>query len=197
MMPDVIFPTFIIEHLPVGLRGLLIAGILAAAMSTLSSSINALASSVTYDFYAGWAGKTDPAHLLRVGRVVTILWGAGLTAAALAFATAASRMDTPIVVLALSIASITYGALLGTYVLALAWPRAKGRDVVLGVVLSVTIMLIVVFSQSLVNAGASWLAPVTQLAWPWFVPLGTVLTMLIAVISSLAEDRPGKAEVVA
>jgi SSS family transporter len=196
MMPDLIFPTFIIEHLPVGLRGLLIAGILAAAMSTLSSSINALASSVTYDFYAGWSGKTDPGHLLKVGRVVTILWGAGLTGAALAFAGAASRMDTPIVVLALSIASITYGALLGTYILALTWARARGRDVVLGVVLSVAIMLVVVFSQWFVTAGAPWLSPLVRLAWPWYVPLGTVLTLLIAMLSSLSGGRRNWKEVV-
>ncbi|TFH66884.1 MAG: hypothetical protein E4G90_01255, partial [Gemmatimonadales bacterium] len=195
MSPDVIFPRFIVEHLPIGLRGLLIAGILAAAMSTLSSSINALASSVTYYFYAGWSGKTEPGHLLKVVRVVTIIWGAGLTGAALAFATAAARMETPIVVLALSIASITYGALLGTYVLALAWPRARGRDVVLAVVLSVIIMLIVVFSRPLANAGASWLSPVARLAWPWYVPLGTVLTMGIAVVSSLTGDRRVEEEV--
>ncbi len=189
MLPDLIFPTFIMEHLPVGLRGLLIAGILAAAMSTISSSINALASSVTYDFYAGWTGRSDPVHLLRVGRVVSAVWGVGLTAAAAGFALTASRLDTPVVVLALSIASITYGALLGTYVLAARWPRATGPDVVGAVVASMAVMLVVVFARPLALAGAAWLEPLGRLAWPWYVPLGTLLTCLVGVGLSLTRAR--------
>ena len=187
--PDTLFPTFIMTHLPVGLRGLLIAGILAAAMSTISSSINALASSVTYDFYASRTGQTDPVHLLRVGRIVTLIWGFGLTGGALGFALASSRMDTPVVVLALSIASITYGALLGTYLLALKWPRAQGRDVVRGVVVSVAIMLVVVFARQLAAAGFPQLGGLGRLAWPWYVPLGTLLTTGVAVVSSISTRR--------
>lgn len=183
--PDTLFPAFIMGHLPSGLRGLLIAGILAAAMSTISSSINALASSVTYDFYASRTGRTDPVHLLKVGRLVTVVWGFALTGAALGFAVASTRLDTPVVVLALSIASITYGALLGTYLLALRWPRARGRDVVRGVALSVAIMLVVVFARQLAAAGFPRLGPLGDLAWPWYVPLGTVLTLGVAIISSL------------
>ncbi len=183
--PDTLFPAFIMAHLPVGLRGLLIAGILAAAMSTISSSINALASSVTYDFYASRTGRTDPVHLLKVGRLVTVVWGFALTGAALGFAAASTRLDTPVVILALSIASITYGGLLGTYLLALRWPRARGRDVVRGVALSVAIMLVVVFARQLAAAGFPLLGPLGGLAWPWYVPLGTVLTLGVAIISSL------------
>ena len=187
MLPDAIFPTFIVEHLPVGARGLLIAGILAAAMST---SINALASSVTYDFYAGTTGRTDPQHLLRLGRVITLVWGLALTAGALVLALLVTRMDTPVVVFALSIASITYGALLGTYILATRWPRAQGQDVVVAVGLTVVVMLIVVFARSLAAQGiAPWLAPVGRLAWPWYVPLGTALTMGVGMLSSLIQPR--------
>src|SRR5690606_13771997 len=66
---DQIFSRFVVEHLPAGLAGLVIAAILAAAMSTQSSAINALASSVTHDLYAGWTGRRDPVHLLRIGRL--------------------------------------------------------------------------------------------------------------------------------
>jgi SSS family solute:Na+ symporter len=127
---DEIFPRFIVQHLPVGLAGLVMAGILAAAMSTISSSISALASSVTSDLYASWTGQRDGAHLLRVGRWFSVLWGVLLTAAALGFHVAASGRDTPVVVLALSIASVTYGALLGAYVLAGWRSRVGGRDVI-------------------------------------------------------------------
>jgi len=155
MLPDAIFPSFIVHQMPAGVRGLLIAGILAAAMSTISSSINALASSVTYDFYAGSTGRTDPAHLLRLGRIVTVLWGVALT-----------------------------------YILAARWHRAEGRDVVIAAASAMLVMLLVVFARSLVAWGvAPWLAPFGRLAWPWYVPLGTTLTILVGVASSLLRPR--------
>lgn len=187
---DTIFPRFIIEHLPSGLAGLVVAGILAAAMSTISSSINALASSVTHDLYAGITGRTDPAHLLRVGRTFSVAWGLALVGAALFFFYFASGNDTPVVVLALSIASITYGALLGTYVLAGRWPRASGRDAIRAVVVTVLAMLVVVFAKQLASVnGFGWLAPVGKLAWPWYVPLGTAIAVSVGVASSMMRSR--------
>ena len=182
---DQIFPQFIIDHLPIGLAGLVIAGILAAAMSTISSSINALASSMTHDIYVGLSGRRDPAHLLRIGRLFSALWGAGLIGGALFFYYYASGNDTPIVVLALSIASITYGALLGTYLLAAWWPRATGRDIVGSVVFTVVVMLLVVFARELSSTAVfSWLTPVARLAWPWYVPLGTLLAVGSGIVLS-------------
>jgi solute:Na+ symporter, SSS family len=178
ILADETFPRFIIQHLPVGLAGLVIAGILAAAMSTISSSINALASSMTHDIYVSVTGRRDPAHLLRVGRVFSTVWGTGLIAGALFFYSYASGNDMPIVVLALSIASVTYGPLLGTYFLAGRWPRAQGRDVVGAVAFTVAVMLVVVFAKRLSgHAGLEWLAPLGKLAWPWYVPLGTLLAV--------------------
>jgi solute:Na+ symporter, SSS family len=174
---DQIFPLFILRHLPTGLAGLVVAGILAAAMSTISSSINALASSMTHDLYAGWTGRRDPAHLLRVGKLFSAVWGLSLIAGALFFYMYATGTDTPVVVLALSIASITYGALLGSYVLA-TWRRAQGRDVVAAVAITVVTMLFVVFAKPLsAHNGFEWLAPWARLAWPWYVPLGTLLAV--------------------
>jgi SSS family transporter len=187
---DQVFPRFIVNQLPVGVSGLMIAGILAAAMSTQSSAINALASSVTHDFYVSLTGKRDPAHLLRVGRGFSALWGVGLIVCALGFYRYASDANTPVVVLALSIASITYGALLGTYILGGRWPRANGKDAVLATLVTLIVMLIVVFARRISEtAGLAWLAPVGNLAWPWYVPLGTVLTILIGVSSSLVRSR--------
>lgn len=181
---DTIFPRFIIEHLPAGIAGLVVAGILAAAMSTISSSINALASSMTHDIYAGWSGRRDPAHLFRVGRVFSAIWGIALIGGALLFEAYASGNDTPVVVLALSIASVTYGALLGTYLLAARWPRATGRDVVGAVMVTVVVMLVVVFARRLAASGIVWLEPVGRLAWPWYVPLGTALAFGTGVLLS-------------
>jgi Na+/proline symporter len=122
---DQLFPAFVVQHLPTGLAGLVIAGILAAAMGTHSSAINSLASSATHDLYASWTGRRDPAHLLRVGRIISAAWAVGLVAGALFFDATAGSGQTPVVVLALSIASVTYGPLLGTYVLAGRYPGAR------------------------------------------------------------------------
>ena len=189
---DQIFPRFILQHLPTGLAGLVVAGILAAAMSTISSSINALASSMTHDLYASWSGRRDPAHLLRIGKLFSALWGLSLIAGALVFYFYATGTDTPVVVLALSIASITYGALLGTYLLAV-WRRAQGRDVVGAVALTVVAMLLVVFAKSLsAHAGFEWLTSVGLLAWPWYVPLGTLLAVGTGVVLSYLPHVSGK-----
>lgn len=175
---DQLFPAFVVNHLPVGLAGLVVAGILAAAMGTHSSAINSLASSATHDLYASWTGRRDPVHLLRVGRIFSAVWASGLILGALCFHYAATGNDTPVVVLALSIASVTYGPLLGTYLLAGRWPRAQGRDVVGAVTFTVVIMLIVVFARRLAgHSGLDWLAPLGKLAWPWYVPLGTLLAV--------------------
>jgi SSS family transporter len=188
--PDSLFPRFIVEQMPAGLAGLVVAGILAAAMSTISSSINALASSVTHDLYAGWTGRRDPTHLYRVGRVFSAAWGLALIGAALFFYVYATGTDTPVVVLALSIASVTYGALLGTYLLASRLARVTQRDVVGAVTVTVLVMLVVVFARRLAAAGGlAWLEPVARLAWPWYVPLGTLLTLLTGAALSLLPHR--------
>ncbi len=187
---DQVFPRFIVDHLPAGLAGLVIAGILAAAMSTHSSAINAMASSLTHDFYATLTGRQDPAHLLRVGKLFSAIWGIGLVLGALAFYGYTRGADTPVVVLALSIASVTYGALLGTYILAGRWPRARGSDIVVATAVTIVVMLLVVFARQLAaQPGLRWLAPAGRLAWPWYVPLGTLLTISVGMSASLLHAR--------
>jgi hypothetical protein len=125
-----------------------------------------------------------------VGRAFSAVWGVALIGGALLFQAYASGNDTPVVVLALSIASVTYGALLGTYLLAARWPRAGGRDVVGAVALTVVVMLVVVFARRLAEVpGLAWLEPVSRLAWPWYVPLGTLLAFGTGVLLSYLPAR--------
>ncbi len=91
------------------------------------------------------------------------------------------NQNTPVVQLALSIASITYGGLLGTYVLGGLWPRARERDVITAIVVSVLAMTPIVL-------GVPWHV-LPGLAWPWYVPLGTGVTVLVGTLSSLV-GRP-------
>lgn len=187
---DEIFPRFVVQHFPLGLSGLLVAGILAASMCSHSSAISALASSSTYDLYATWTGRSEPAHLFKIGRVFTLFWGVALIAGSLGFHFFSSS-GTPIVVLALSIASVTYGGLLGAYILAGRWPRATGRDVIGAIATTTTLMLVVVFARMLAGVPAlSWLEPVGRLAWPWYVPIGTALALLSGVVFSYLPRTP-------
>src|SRR5262249_19816018 len=137
---DQIFPRFVVEHLPAGLSGLVIAGVLSAAMGTHSSALNSLASASTHDFYAPISGERDERRLLVVGRWLTIVWAVILAFVALAF----RRSGEPVVQLALSIASITYGGMLGTYILAGVAPRVRGRDAIAAIVVTTLIMIVVV-----------------------------------------------------
>lgn len=169
---DAIYPTFVVAHLPAGLAGLVVAAILAAAMSTVASSLNSLASASTHDFYAPLTGRRDPEHLLKMGRGITLIWALLLVGGAMLF----RSRETPVVVLALSIASLTYGGLLGTYLLGGFWPRARERDVIAAIVACIIVMTPVVLGWPV------RLLP--GLAWPWYVPLGTAVTMAVGVVAS-------------
>jgi SSS family transporter len=178
---DAIYPTFVVAHLPPGLAGLVVAAILAAAMSTVASSLNSLASASTHDFYAALTGRREPEHLLRAGRLMTLVWAAILVGGAMMF----RGRDTPVVVLALSIASLTYGGLLGTYLLGGFWPRARERDVIAAVLVCLAVMTPVVLGWPW-----RWLP---GLAWPWYVPLGTGITVAMGMLSSAGGRAAGQA----
>lgn len=190
---DEIFIRFVAESLPAGLAGLVMAGILAAAMSTISSSISALASSLSTDLIGPWRGLDPgrPEHapaLLRLGRGCTLLWGLLLIGGALGFHALASGRDTPVVVLALSIASVTYGALLGAYLLAGFPTRVQGRHVIAATLVAMGVMTLVVFASRLATLpGLEALAPLGRLAWPWYVPLGTGLTLAVGLAAAWAD----------
>src|SRR5216110_866162 len=185
MRSDAIYPTFIVTHLPPGIAGLAVGGILAAAMSSHASAVNSLASASTHDFYAPLTGRHDTGHLLWVGRWLTLLWTAVLVGGAIAFI---GDRNTPVVQLALSIASLTYGSLLGTYILGGAWPRTRQIDVIVAIVGSVIVMSPVVLGARAVipHFPLHWLP---GLSWWWYVPLGTAVTVAVGMISSLVSGR--------
>ncbi len=164
-LTDEIFARFIVEQLPSGVTGLLIAGVFAAAMSSLSSTMNSLASTSAYDFWAPATGTTDEARILRVGKIFTLLWAVLLVGAAILYIPL-GRGNTAVEV-ALAIASLVYGGLVGAFLLGLFSTRADQRSVILGMAAGIgTVASIWVFWRS-------------ALAWPWCVPLGTVVTVVV------------------
>ena len=180
--PDEIFSRFIVTELPPGLTGLLVAGIFAAAMSTLSSSINSLASASAYDFWAPARGmEGDDAGTLRVGKFFTVVWAIMLIGGALAFIPL-SR-GTAAVEVALGIASLVYGGLLGAFALALFVPLARQREAVISI------------ATGMATVTAIWLFGREYVAWPWYVFIGTVVTfgtgVLLVTLRAGYRSRPG------
>ncbi len=190
-IPDSIFPTFIVDQMPHGLMGLLLAAVLAATMSTHSGAINSLAAASTHDIYLPLTKRSaDDPRTLRVGRIFALLWGIALTGGALLFP---QNAKTPVVVVALSIASFTYGALLGGFFLAIFWRRAIQRDAILGMSVGIVAMSLIVFAKQISAAIPAWanaLHPVSTIAYPWFVLIGTTITLTVGMLSSLTHEAP-------
>jgi SSS family transporter len=189
--PDAIFPTFIVDQMPHGLVGLLLAAVLAATMSTHSGAINSLAAASTHDIYLPLTGRSaDDPRTLRVARIFALLWGIALTGGALLFP---ENQKTPVVIIALSIASFTYGALLGGFFLAIFWRRAVQRDAIFGMSVGIVVMSFVVFAKQIaaaVPALAPILTPIAGIAYPWYVLIGTVITFGTAMLSSFTHGTP-------
>ncbi len=188
--PDAIFPRFIVEEMPPALTGLVIAAILAAAMSTVSGALNSLAASTLHDLYLPLSGRrTDDPGLLRLSKIFTLVWAAILIGGALLY----RNEGTPVVTIALSIASFTYGGLLGAFFLAIIWRRAIQRDAITGMAIGIGSMSVIVFAKALSGwfpELTSTLAPVARIAWPWYVLIGTSITFVTGMLSSFTHPAP-------
>jgi solute:Na+ symporter, SSS family len=188
---DQIFPTFILEHMPTGLVGLIVAAIVAATMSTHSGAINSLAGATTHDIYLPLTKRApDDAQTLKMGRLFALGWGIVLTLGALLFP---QDTKTPVVIVALGIASFTYGGLLGGFFLGIFWRRAIQRDAIIGMSVAIATMAFIVFAKPLVAAYPSLapaLGPFGSIAWPWYVLIGTTITLLVGILSSLTHPSP-------
>mgnify|MGYP001823656966 FL=1 len=172
---DEIFALFLVQELPPGLTGLLIAGVFAAAMSSLSSSINSLASASAYDFWAPLVGaEGDEGRTLRAGRWFTLLWSALLIGGAILFIPLSQ--GTTAVEVALGIASVVYGGLLGGFALARLSRRADQRSAILGMTTGIGVVLIVQ------QGGA--------VAWPWFVLIGALVTFTVGHLLGRGGETP-------
>jgi SSS family solute:Na+ symporter len=163
---DEIFPTFIVDHMPHGISGLLIAAILAAAMSNLSAALNSLSSSSIVDFYLRYKPHASERERLRVSRLSTLIWGVVLFVLAIA-----SRDIKVVVEVGLALASVAYGALLGVFLLGVLTRRATERGTMVGL-----------FCGFIFNL---YLWQFTPVPWTWYVALGVAVTFSIGYLASL------------
>jgi len=173
---DSIYPLYVWQRLPVGIAGLVIAAILAAAMSNLSAALNSLASTTVLDFWRPLAGGGDELQWLRRARGATVAWGVALFGVALL-----ARQWGNVLEAGLSIASILYGSLLGVFLLGLLTGRVGEIAAMCGMSVGLMLLLYIRF----------W----TPIAFTWYVAIGASATFVTALLLSfLLKETPTRAE---
>ena len=162
-----VFPTFVVQNMPAGVVGLIIAAIFAAAMSSISAELNALATATTIDFYRRHYKPTaDDRHYVKVGRVATGLWGIFACIVALYATSLGSLIEV-----VNRFGSFFYGSLLGVFVLAVAVPRARSRGAFWGLITGVA---------------SVWIASrYTDIAFLWFNVIGCLVVVVVGYLLSL------------
>ena len=162
---DRVFPDFITKYMPTGLSGLVVAAIFAAAMS---SSLNSIAATAVNDLYKPFRPNRDDKHYLKVSHVLTLIWGVVQIGVALAV----RNQPGSALSMALSIASLINGPILGVFLVGTFLRRVSQPPALIGMVVSIGLMLYVFFG--------------TKIAWTWYVFLGSLITFVVAWAASFA-----------
>jgi len=170
---DEVFPKFIVESLPTGLGGLVIAGVLASAMGMLSSSISSLASSTYLDLFKPLRRGAPLTEKQELGwsRVFTLFWGITLIGGAMLF----TDTESAVVELGLQIASFTYGGLLGVFFLGLFFRNVHQPDAFVGFIAGLATM--------------TWVIYGTEIAYTWHTFIGCAATLTAGNLSWLVRRR--------
>jgi solute:Na+ symporter, SSS family len=182
---DRIFPQFIVQQMPAGIAGLMIAAILAASMSNLSAALNSLASTSMVDFYLLRRPDVSELQKTRLSRLMTLGWAAVLLALAIV-----SRGSGHVLEIGLSIASVLWGGMLGVFLLGTLTKRANEMGTMIGLLAGCVLNLLLWRQGSPVHAtmwGYSFVFP--KIAWTWYVAIGAVVTFGIGYMLSLLGKR--------
>jgi Na+/proline symporter len=168
---DRIYPTFIVSQMPHGISGLLIAAILAAAMSNLSAALNSLSSTTIIDFYLQHRPHLDERRRVRLSRLATLFWALLLFGLAVLSLHKVGR----VIEVGLQIASVAYGALLGVFLLGVLTRRANQNGAMVGMLCGFLIELYI------------WLG--TRVPWTWYVAIGTIVTFVVGYVVSIVFEK--------
>src|SRR5256714_1665881 len=162
---DSVFPDFITQHMPTGLSGLVVAAIFAAAMS---SSLNSIAATAVNDLYKPFRPARSDKHYLKVSHVLTLIWGV----VQIAVAIFARKQQRSALDMALSIASLINGPILGVFLVGTFLRRVSQPPALIGMSVSMVAMLYVFLA--------------TKIAWTWYVLLGSLITFVVSWGASFA-----------
>ncbi len=188
-----VFPTFVLQHMPMGVIGLIIAAIFAAAMSSIAAELNALATATTIDFYRRlFKPEATDAHYVAVGRLSTFMWGIFACIVAI-FATNLGSL----IEVVNKFGSFFYGSLLGVFVLAFVVKRARARGAFFGLLFGISSIALINNFSWLANewqylTGRSDLMPLVkyfEIEFLWFNVIGCLITVLFGYLISLTVSR--------
>jgi SSS family transporter len=164
-----IIPRFVTDYLPIGLAGLFLAAILAAAMSSIAAELNSLATATTVDFYQRWVNPAaDEAKSLKVGKLSTMFWGLFACVVATQAATLGSLIEV-----VNRFGSFFYGSILGVFLLAMI-PWARGVGAFVGLLAGMSAVAAVAFG-----------APQVSFLWHNVIGAGTVV--IVGILLSFAD----------
>lgn len=195
---DYIFPTFIVREMPVGIAGLLVAAILAAAMSNLSAALNSLSSTTVVDFYMRLRPEADTRECSLISKSSTVLWAVVLFA--IAVYSLAMGGKGHVVEVGLSIASVAYGCLLGVFLLGTLTKFATEKGAAVGMVCGFGLNLALWLVPANANSGLTYTTPkeTHYMPWPhiaftWYVLIGALVTFALGALASLVFRRQSRA----
>jgi SSS family transporter len=194
-----IFPTFIVREMPVGIAGLLVAAILAAAMSNLSAALNSLSSTTVVDFYMNWRPGAEERERMIVSRASTVMWAVVLFAVAVYSVKAGGKGN--VVEIGLSIASVAYGCLLGVFLLGTLTKYATQWGAIVGMVVGFGLNLALwrfpgkvlwrgdvvyspIDSNGIVGFGKPPTLAIPHVAFTWYVLIGALVTFGVGLLAS-------------
>jgi solute:Na+ symporter, SSS family len=174
-----VFPTFVTRHMPIGLVGIIIAAIFAAAMSTIAAELNSLATSSVIDIYRRHLKKDgDDAHYVRVSRWATLFWGLFASVVALYAVELGSLIEV-----VNQFGSYFYGSILGAFILALLVKVANGHGAFIGLVAG---MLAVYYVDQTTDTAYLWLNVVGAVV---VTVVGTLVSMMTGGARSASSGR--------
>ena len=188
---DRVFATFIVEEMPVGIVGVLLAAVFAAAMSTLSSSLNSSAGAVVNDFQGIQESDPDSSkRLVGASRLWTVFFGI----LQIVIGIAAERFSDSVVGNALAIASFAAGLLLGVFALGVLTERVGQGACLVGLLAGLITLVTVKFGLPflggvLFNIGLATGQTELVIAWPWYAMIGSTTTFAVGLLASFVLPR--------
>ena len=179
------------NHMPTGILGLMVVGLLAAALSSFNSAINSMTSSLFSDLYLPWRQKRDKGTVkikseLKESRFLVIIMGIVLTAFAIIAALMQEAGDQSLVDFALGIMSFSYAGMLGIFLCAVLTRRGNVYSVVAALITGCLVVLLL--QPGILSWWSTFCFGVTlKLAWPWWVVVGGSISFLVCCIGKKKE----------
>lgn len=174
-----VFPQFIKNHIPAGVRGLMISGLLAAALSSFNSAINSMASSFVADLYLPYKQRKGHKEMsdseqISSSRKMVVLMGALLTLFAILTCVMQQSSGLNLVDFATGVMCFAYVGMLGVFITAIFTKRGNSRSVSAALIAGIFIVIPLMFQKELFGAN--------YIAWTWWCPIGGILTTLVCLL---------------